>query len=252
MDFLSAFLSYIFNKDIRVSSKAFAFLGILLLVLLLDNIFGFTHYYNTNRKLEVIREISIINKDTTLAPEVKKELLKLQSSTLSRRSIKDRVYNFRYPYSSKRATIDNSKEPESIKNKGSYLLHYLTSNLAFYFFFIYMLVYAIRSERIDKKLQKAKGEDADKNEPEDWGSNALAVIVVGWLIFWVTFITAWLFGLIPQILGNYYYNYSLQAIVNIGLVISVIKERKRHLRRKERIQEWRKSRQTTTNAQSST
>jgi ABC-type multidrug transport system fused ATPase/permease subunit len=91
MDF-KPILDFLTDKSHRITTKATMVLAIILLLFILDNIFGFSFYYNTEKKLSQVKEINAILGDSNTTSKVRKELSHLRDDILSHRNLKDEAY----------------------------------------------------------------------------------------------------------------------------------------------------------------
>ena len=125
MDFIYKFLNFITDSNRRLSSKAAIVILLLVSVVVLDNVTGFSYYYNKNRQLEQLEAIKILLSDSTLTTETRQKLVVLESHVLDRKSIIDYSLSFLKNISlasSKQSQNTINNNPKIIRNNIWFLL----------------------------------------------------------------------------------------------------------------------------------
>jgi hypothetical protein len=172
-----------------------------------DNLFSFSYYYNNSQKISQAKELTEILKEQSLTKYEKEKLLKLRRDIIEHSTWKDHAWSFF-------TSISFSKDAKSTTTKGnttksiierSYNWHFVTSS----WILILMMIFTPIALLFDKTTPSSVGEN-----------------------LWILFITepmylgfAWLlakaFSYIPVIYGNPIFNYILNALIcaAISLII---------------------------------
>ena len=131
---ITSLIHFLTDKSRNLSSKAAVIILTLLFLLVLDNTFSFSYYYNTSEKVTQLNEISTILKDTSLSRLERDKLIKLRTNILDHKTFKDRSYdyltNLNFESSIEISEEEPKKELESIAKTEiirNYKIHLLTS-----------------------------------------------------------------------------------------------------------------------------
>jgi hypothetical protein len=87
MSYFEAFLNFISDERIRFSSKTLIVIFSLTTIFLVDNIFGFSYYYTTGKKIENVLLLNRIINDTTTDSTTKLIAKNLRKDILARKNI---------------------------------------------------------------------------------------------------------------------------------------------------------------------
>lgn len=206
MDFIDKILNFITDRNRRLSSKAAIGILALMSVVVLDNVTGFSYYYNKNRQLEQLETIKILLSDSTLTVETRQKLVVLESHVLDRKSIIDYSLSFFKNISltsSKQSQDTINNNPKIIRNNIWFLLS--TSGI-----YILTTIFVVPVFLI-----------TDRKTPF-WK------LFASMLIFTIVmFVTSWFFywlfdNILPdRLFGSWTWNYIVNFILQIGLIIGM-------------------------------
>ena len=125
MDFINKFFEFIIDNNIRLPAKVLTILGVLFCLYLLNDALGFTYYYNIKNKVEQIKAISEILHDSTLSPEVKKQVSLFSLRVFRCKNIFERTFayaNTRYDILRTYFANRDNKAVVIITNKGDSII----------------------------------------------------------------------------------------------------------------------------------
>jgi hypothetical protein len=86
-DFFEIVFNFLVDTSRKLVHKLVLLATVLVVLFLINNVFGFTYYYNTSRKIEQLKSISELLKDSTLPTAEKEFLLQEQQNTVERRDV---------------------------------------------------------------------------------------------------------------------------------------------------------------------
>jgi len=206
MNFFEHILNFITDRSKRLSTRATVSILSLVFILLIDNIFGVSFYYNKQRQLDQLQSVSLLLKDSTLSNETHSELVLLEKQALNRKSIVDYSLSFLQNISwtsSKQSqnTINNNAKP--IRNNFWFLI---SASGLYILVTIFVLPVLLLTDRKTPFLKL-------------FASMVMFVIV---MIF-TSWFNYWLFDkLIPdRLFGSWIWNYIVNFIVQIGLIVGL-------------------------------
>ena len=87
MIFIDNILNFITDTKKRLSTRATIFILSVLTIFIIDNVIGFSHHYNNQKKLDQLKTISELLDRPNLTKNTKKELKLLESETFDRQNI---------------------------------------------------------------------------------------------------------------------------------------------------------------------
>ncbi len=139
-------VTFLTDKSHKLSAKALVIIGVFLLMLFIDNTFGFTFFYQNEKKLAQIEQINrILSGKEEVDSATKSYLLKLKDEVVKRESLRDKVVkhltnlNFNTIYIN-----DNVKQSEIHVSK---FWHYVSSSWIFVIMMIAMPFAAIADKK---------------------------------------------------------------------------------------------------------
>lgn len=202
-----AIIEFLVNKQIKFTHKSITIILIIIGVLMVDNIIGFSHYYNSEAKLTQFELISNLKKDTNLSIESKQSINEIEESISQRKSIKDKIYLF---VSSIKLTKDTNTNKANVYEdtvpRNNLLLFVLSSWLLIIMTFLVLPIALIAAP----KSQDYKTRDFFYS------------IITGLILFGIfAFSTYFLVGLIPMIGDSWIINYIIAFIFQptiIGII----------------------------------
>lgn len=94
MEELKSIFEFFFDKRHHVQTRAGAMVLLVVIVLLLDNIMGFTYHYDMDRRISHAAEITAKLKDKTIPHPTRAYLEQMRNNALKRRNILDQGRSF--------------------------------------------------------------------------------------------------------------------------------------------------------------
>jgi len=197
MEFFAPVFSFIVDKSNKKFQKAFLIIVIISILLFLDNVFGFTYYYNLSSKVDILSKIHSILKDNVLDLATKSKLKILTDQIIEHKSLKDKIWDLIY-YNDK---------PKGFQ----YVLYQYLSSSAFLIIVMIAGIFVTYKELNDPlKYILRKPTSIIKT-----------YFLVELFLFTISIVISWLFSLIPLIAGNVNYNYLANICLN-GFIILLI------------------------------
>lgn len=191
--------SYITDKERRLSTKTYVSIICIFLILALDNIVGFSYHYSMDRKLNEVKIVGEILKDSTLDQSVKKDLIKTRTELLRKR------YFYGYISESFSSIFSNNsvkKTPEEAQvQRSNFWFLISTSGIYLLCYFILIIIFPFMD---------------DKNS---FGQKIAIEIVIAIFGFVHISLFYWLMGLIPKLSDTWTWNYILNGSIQIAFTI---------------------------------
>ncbi len=215
---MSAFdtvFSYITDKERRLSTKTYVSIICIFLILIVDNIVGFSYHYSMDRKLNEVKIVGEILKDSTLDQSVKKDLIKTRTELLHKK------YFYGYISDSFSAIFSNNsvkKTPEEVQaQRSNFWFLISTSGIYSLCYFILIIIFPFMD---------------DKNS---FGQKIAIEIIIAICGFVHISLFYWLMGLIPKLSDTWTWNYILNGSIQIAFTVTmsllVNKEAKKKLKK---------------------
>lgn len=205
MTFYENIFGFITDRSKRLSTRATAVIITIFCLVLVDNIIGFSHYYNKQRQLDQLKSISVLLNDPLLSQETKNELIELEKQTFKRKNIIDYSISFIKDISlTKNASTKTEKSTRSERND----IWFLFSASGLYILVIIFVVPVLLLT--DKKTPFLK-----------LLASMIMFIIVMFFTCWFNY---WLFDkIIPdKVFGSWMWNYVINFVLQIGLVIGLL------------------------------
>jgi hypothetical protein len=211
MNYIVQLIDFLFNERIRLSSKTIIVIASLFTLFLLDNILGFSYYFNTSRKIEQLQKLNTIVNDTTLDKNTKEFVLNLRQNIINRENIITQSFFFFRNIkltSSTKAHINKSievKEKAEIVLRNNFWFHISAGGL-YYLMGILMLPIMIFADKKPSIIQRI-----------------VTGIITGLVFYALGLLFYWICDFIPQ-LGNstWIWNYLLNFLIQSILIIIII------------------------------
>jgi hypothetical protein len=228
MEGLNKLLEFLIGKEHPLSAKASLVLLTLVSIWLVNNISGFTYYYNTRNKIEQVKALNALAANDSTSAEVKRRSRALQLEILTRTNgpekaiaYASRVYTNIQTNLSASAKEDAPRQAPQIprvaeiqiapRNEAIFLL----SSTAYW---LMMGLWAV------PMMIRAGFKDG-------WGTALAGFIIIEALVFLVGGTFYLLLGLIPPIKGSWGLSYALggalQTILITATAAGVIKNKKK-------------------------
>ncbi len=196
---VKTFLSFLISKNEKIRTKLFFASIFFLLMMLLNNIFGFSYYHNYDKKIKQVKELNILLNDTTVNIATKEKLKKIRKEILSRKNIFETISSYKVSPNDKEGT------QEYVFSKEHKILNFLSTSWYFLIAFIISLLVEIKkSKRIDL-------------------SEIGTVILVGGMMLGISLGLSFLTNLIPIFNPNYVWlNYVFNFVITLMLFFKLI------------------------------
>ncbi|SDX75200.1 hypothetical protein [Flavobacterium degerlachei] len=203
MSFSENILGFITDSNKRLSTRATVIVLFIFSILLIDNITGFSHYYNKERQLEQLKSISVLLKDTTLAKLTRLELISLQKETFNRKNLVDHSLSF-IKYMRSTNNESNSNVTNTAKMPPRNDVWFLLSTSGIYILVTLLLIPILLL--------------TDKTTP--FLKLIATLIIFGIVMFFTSWFNYWLFDkIIPDMLfGSWIWNYIINFMIQIALI----------------------------------
>lgn len=196
---------FITDRSKHLSTRATAVILTIFSLVLVDNIIGFSHYYNNQRQLDQLKSISILLRDTQISEDTKKELIQLEKQTFKRKNILDYSISFVKDFS---WTNKTSTKTESNSQSERSDIWFLFSASGLY---ILVTIFVVPVLLL-----------TDKKTP--FFKLLASVIMFVVVMFFTCWFNYWFFDkIIPdRVFGSWTWNYIINFVLQIGLVIGLI------------------------------
>ncbi|GEO06609.1 hypothetical protein AAE02nite_42730 [Adhaeribacter aerolatus] len=217
VDLIKSFIDFFVNKENKTSAKYIWGFIIFVLLLIANDITGFTNYYSTHKGLEVAKEATELLKADSLSSKTRLELESVRDKAITRKSIIDKSTDWLKAVNWNQVKIkivqnqDNPEKNQTIVRElpRSAIWHVVTSTVLFILFGILVAFVSLFSPDIGGLVKRVIV------------FFIVSVITAG-LAWWLSF----MFGLIPKIAGNWLWNYILNILLQLLFVYTAIKSSK--------------------------
>jgi hypothetical protein len=217
MSYIDHFTEFLFDEKRRLSSKAAVVLFIVLAICFVDNMLGFSHSFNIDKKIGQVQKLNAILKDTTIDSTTKAFALSLRSEIIERQNIAIQTLSLfrgksnnsiKYQPNNSRA---NAK-PINETIKSNFWFNVTASGIYFLFAVLMIPLMLVADKTTSLAQRLATG----------------VVTTISFVLFGLFFI--WVLSVIPRIssstwLWNYILNFMIQAGM-IGLLVHISKMKK--------------------------
>ena len=196
MEFFAPLFNFVTDNTRRSLQKIVLVSFTLLALLLLDNLFGFSYYYNLSHKVTIAAQIHGILKDKELDGQTRNQLMAINRQVLGHASLKDAVYN---------ALADYDKPTTFVH----LLLFWLTASSSVVFMMIVGVIATVKALSNPAKYIFQKPIHT-----------LLSFGIVFLMLLFVSAILTVGFAMVPLIDGHVTYNYILNICAN-GFILWV-------------------------------
>ena len=202
MDLLNSLFQFFTDKTKGLSHKAMLVILSVALLVLLDNTFSFSYYFNTKSKIEQVSGINEILSDTTLSNQERSELEKFRHNIIFRSTWKDQAWKFASQIEFNSFANDTTaiKEKASTQER-SYFWHFVSSGWVFIVFMIVMPFVAFTNKTT--KLSSAIG----------------MLIILEPMFYLMAWIFAKILSFIPLLFHDPFYNYVFNFFLSFSIVL---------------------------------
>lgn len=204
MEVINSLFNLFTDKTKALSFKAIISFFVLVLIIFIDNTLSFSYYYNTQNKIEQIGKLNKMIADDALDVDEKTELVNLRRQIIERRTWKDKTWDFitKIEFKSNQGIVVNNGEINSdLGLERSYLIHFITSSWTWLILMIVVFVMAFVGKYISI-LERL-----------------FTVLFFELILSGCAFIFTKAFSYIPIIFGSPTYNYVLNALLCLGIVV---------------------------------
>lgn len=204
---ITEIISFFKNESVNKISKMFIATVIFFSILFIDNISGFSYYYNIDNKLTQLEKVSKLLENDKLDPKARHKIIAIQNDILDHKTIKDKVFETW----SKISFTDSNSE---ILNKLDSSVQIRNSTVEFFslnYFFVLLFVFLPMFWLLKPLVQ-------------NFWKNILIIIAVEIFLGILMFSLFLISSLIPTIYNEPIYNYILNfLIITIGLTLNSIR-----------------------------
>jgi hypothetical protein len=206
MSFFDNILNFITDSEKRLSARATVFIISICTLLIVDNLIGFSYYYNKQRQLEQLKSITELLADTTLTTDTRAKLVTLQNQTFDRKNIIDYSSSFLKNIAStdnKQSQNTTKADTKIIKNNIWFLLSSSGLYILVTIFVVPVLLLTDRKTPFLKLLA--------------------SMIIFILVMFFTSWFNYWLFDkLLPdKLFGSWNWNYIINFVLQIGLILGL-------------------------------
>lgn len=213
MSVFEGFFNFLFDDKKQLSQKAAVVVLVIIAIVAVDNLLGFTYYYNTEKKIQQIEKLNVIIKDSTIDNNTKETAFKLRSEIISRENFFTKIILFLKPTiipkenkSSEIASQPLDKvesRPAEINIEKNNIWFHLSSGGFYYLFALIVIIVMPFTDVATSLIQKtATGL-----------LTGIIVAAVGLLFYWIC-------SLIPQISSkSWIWNYVVNITIQLSLFI---------------------------------
>ncbi len=208
MDYIQSAFTFLTDKTNKFISKLFLVFSVLTILIIVDNIFGYTYYSNIEKKLTQIDKINNIVKDTNLDLQTKNNLILLRKEIIEKKNIQDflslSIKNISFNNFKNKIT-NNPINDKPIK-RNFYLQYISTAWLELIFLFIITV-------SVPQMMQR--------NKDDEKANNAIFLKYIGSLIglLSIGLLHTILYSLIPVPFDLPIFSYVLNFLLTLFIII---------------------------------
>ena len=217
MSYIDHITAFLFDEDRRLSSKAAVVVFVILAIVFVDNILGFSYSFSSDKKIEQVQKLNLILKDSTTDSTTKAFALNLRSQIIERKNVVAQTLSFFRGKSNntiKHQTNNPPAIPKAIESsiKNNFWFNVSASGIYFLLAVIMIPLMLFTDKTTSFSQRLATG----------------IATTISFVLFALFFI--WVLGLIPQITNstwvwNYIINFLIQ-IITMGLLVYVGQQKK--------------------------
>lgn len=203
------FTELLFDEDTGISTKLTIIVLAIIAVIAVDNILGFSFYYNADKKIELVNKLNTTIKDSTTDSLTKSYAINLRQKITTRQDFITQSLSF---FRGKSNAVKNDQtsiptarpKPIEVAIKSNFWFHLSSSGL-YYLFALFMIPFSLVN---DKK--------------QSLGQRIGIAIVAPILIIALGLFFYWIYSFIPQISkSTWLWNYLLNVVLQLTLVIYI-------------------------------
>lgn len=210
MEVLKELFAFLTDANRHFSAKAGIFILIILTTILVNNVFGFTYYYNINNKIEKTSAINKLLQDSTTSKDNRAVLVRMRDDILNRQTaVESAVQLVSNTY--KRLNYNSHKEQSSAKGKEELVVKIPERNNT-WFLISSSGIYAAALITI---IPLILFYGFQTPEPVNFFTGA---VISGAVLYSLAAFNYYTFGLIPIIRNNWSWNYALNFLLQVAFL----------------------------------
>lgn len=199
MGYFDAFVQFLLDEKRRLSSKAAVSVLIVVGILVVDNILGFSYYHSNNNKIDQLQKLNSILQDTKVDSTTKVFATNLRSEVIGRNNIFTRAFNFLWGKSS--TSLNEDARTKEVADKNEFWFNLSAGGVYFLLAFITIPVFLITGEKAAFIRRLATGI-----------TSAVSLFLLGLFMIWIG-------QLIPQISSNtWIWNYIINFFIQVFII----------------------------------
>lgn len=140
---IKTLFSFLISKDEKIGTKLLFSFFILILILLLNNVFGFSFFYNSEKKIDQLTKINTVLQDSTLEPDFKNKVLQLREDIVNRKNVFEYFSTLKIRKSTSKSTI------EYLDSNKHLILNFISSSWYFIFIIIAFVFKSFKERDFD-------------------------------------------------------------------------------------------------------
>lgn len=212
MSAFEKFTELLFDEDTGISTKLTIVVLAIIAVIAVDNLLGFSFYYNADKKIELVNKLNVTIKDNTTDSFTKVYALTLRQKIITRQNFINQSFSF---FRGKPSAVKSDQisiptatpKPIEVSIKNIFLFH-LSSSGFYYLFALFMIPFSLLYDKKQKLSQRVG-----------------VAIVVPLFVFLIGLLFYWLFSLIPQISNStWFWNYLINLLFQAGPIVYLYKK----------------------------
>ncbi len=203
-ELITALLKLFLDNTVKFFPRILAFVFVVLSLIIIDNVLGFTFHYNKQRTINELSEISKIISDSAADTQIKAKAMELKKEIVERRSLQDFIDD---------AIVDIFR-PIFVNDKGivakkyiyerNRVIEFLSLNWFLMFLFLFLPLYFLTKPIFNK-----------------FWKNLMMIFAVNFFLLILSFVIFFVFSLIPTIYGRPVLNYLLDfSVMFIAITIN--------------------------------
>ena len=205
-DFVSTFISLFTDKSIKSKHRFFVILVIIVAIVSIDNIIGFTFYLNSKEKINIIQSIYDVKLNNNISSDTSEQLNLLETTINNRENIIEKLIKFIKSINIK--DYIPAKAPQQSVPRNNLLLFILSAWPSIMAFLV-----------LPVSLLMAHTEDGNPPKGRDYLINLIGM----WIILTtIAFSSYYLAKSIPMINSSWSINYVISFLIQPIFIVIII------------------------------
>lgn len=203
-ELITALLKLFLDNTVKFFPRILAFVFIVLSLIIIDNVLGFTFHYDKQRTISELSEISKIISDSSVDTQIKAKAMELKEEIIKRKSLHDFVNDavgdiFRPMFVNDKGIVVKKYDHE--RNR---VIEFLCLNWFLMFLFLFLPLYFLIKPAFNKLWK-----------------NLMMIFAVNSFLLILSIVIFFVFSLIPTIYGRPVLNYLLDfSVMFIAITIN--------------------------------